>query len=558
MPTSTARFADFETAFSFLGEPIVAIAPDARIVFVNPAFITAFGGEADALRGRHLNHILADKNDNYAVNAVLAHLAEFGRWNGSLWFNGSEPDADAVMRQVDIDSVHTDASTVRYLIRINQRHMQDDYQAALREMAYQDELTGLANRALFRQILSYELAQAQRQKNQFALLFIDLDGFKQVNDSYGHDAGDMLLCRLAERMTSSLRKSDVVARMGGDEFVVIMNNVQDSDTVATVAEKLIREIQKPVTLGSLSLEVGCSIGISIYPGNGESAEQLLNSADAAMFRAKAQGGSHYFYFTDALNKELQETRVLEQEIAQGIAEKQFSPYFLPIYDTALETVIGLECLARWEHPERGVLSPLAFLPVATKAHLINGVLEQVLDKAFAHYAKWLNTLSVKLPLSINVTSRQFYQQDTFDVLNRLLDKHNLDADGLRIEVTESTLQQNGEVLLEKLGETKRNGLSIHLDDFGTGYSSLKSLQNLPISAIKIDRSFVRNLENNPTDRLITRAMIQLSHSLDIEVVAEGVETEVQKAFLMDNGCHLMQGFLLSEPVAADKVAALFG
>ncbi len=334
-----------------------------------------------------------------------------------------------------------------------------------------------------------------------------------------------------------------------------MNNVKDSETVAKVTEKLIREICKPVKSGANVIGVGCSVGISVYPDNGKTAEQLLQQADAAMYRAKHQGGNNYCYFSDALNQELQDIRLIEQQLSVGLAQSQFVPYFQPVIDKRLNKIVGIECLARWHHHERGVIGPLEFLPIAMRTGLLHQIFEQVLSKAFSAVKRWGQSSQHIIPLSINIASKQFYQQNTFDLIDELMKIHDLSAEHIRIEVTESTLQESGAELIEGLKRIRLAGFSITLDDFGTGYSSLRYLQQLPVDTLKIDGSFVRNLDNNPHDKVIVKAIIQLAETLDIVAVAEGVENQAQSKFLSNNNCHIMQGFLFSPALPEDNIMA---
>ena len=469
-------------------------------------------------------------------------------WQGELSLlteSGGLPVLVKVNQVSQVQGLHC------YLLQIEPLTEQSSNGTMLAQLAYKDGLTGLANRSLFNQLFDHEISQSQRLGLKFAMLFIDLDKFKQVNDSLGHDAGDLVLCTIASRLESSLRKSDVVARLGGDEFAVILNNVKDSDTVARVTEKLIREIKKPIKSGANIMQVGCSIGISVYPDNGEHAEALIQHADAAMYRAKHQSDSHYYYFSDALNRELQDMRLVEQQVLKGIEEQQFIPHFQPQIDVRSGHLIGIECLARWQHPQRGLLTAMEFIPVAVKLGVIQQVLELVLDQAFGSLREWHEVLEKPIPLSINIASNQFYQQQTFDAISSLLAAHQLQANAIRLEVTESTLQASGKDLVDRLKQVNMAGCSITLDEFGTGYSSLRYLQQLPVDTLKIDRSFVRNLDNNPHDKIIVKAIIQLAQTLGIEAIAEGVENQAQLEFLRLNDCHLMQGFLFSQAISGE-------
>lgn len=547
-------YSHYKIAFEYLSESILLADEKGVIQYANPAFCNEFHLNLPDLLDLQANTLICEnKNETNLIDA-RASLERTGYWAGNVWIKRS--GAESVLRRVQIDTAYKTSKQENdvflHILRIDGKGNYLENNAALQELAYHDDLTGLANRALFNQLLKHEITQSQRQDTRFALLFIDLDKFKQVNDSMGHDAGDFLLTTIADRMEKSLRKSDVVARLGGDEFVVIMNNIKESDTVANVAQKVIRQIQKPVTSGAHLLEVSCSVGISIFPENGDTADKILHHADAAMYQAKGQGGGSYFYFSDEFNRELEDTKKLENDIKDALKLKQFIPYFQPLIDHRSGSIVGIECLARWDHPTTGLRSPIEFIPIAKKVGLIHEVLLQVLQQALLSLSEWYKRFQCYVPLSINVTSKQFYQQQTFELLAKLLKDCGLETDAIRIEVTESALQENGKVLVEQLTKVSQAGFSITLDDFGTGFSSLRYLQQLPVDTLKIDRSFVRNIDNNPHDKIIVKAIIQLAHTLGIEAVAEGVETEQQQAFLLDNNCFIMQGHLYSPALPSEQ------
>jgi diguanylate cyclase (GGDEF)-like protein len=429
-------------------------------------------------------------------------------------------------------------------------------QSKLHHLAYHDELTGLSNRALFRQMLEHEINRSHRHSHKFAVLFIDLDRFKQVNDNLGHDAGDKVLCEVAERLKYVLRKSDVIARRGGDEFVVILNQLQDSDVVAGVVDKIIREISKPIRLGTQEANIGCSVGISLFPDNGVTSDALLQHADIAMYRAKNQGGKGYFYFSDEMSQEINDQLSLENMLLAGIEKSEFIPFYQPIVDVRTGETTGLECLARWYPEEKSILSPIEFLPVLKKMGMLHKVFLQIMEKALIDLSHWKEHYHIEIPLSVNISSQQFCAQETFEQMASMIKQSGLKEGSVNIDITESTLQENGDCLIEKLRWVQDTGFCVALDDFGTGYSSVKYLQELPLDTLKIDRSFVRNIENNPHDKVIIKAIIQLSKTLDIDVTAEGVETEEQKEFLERNDCFSMQGFFFSPAVEADKIPQL--
>ncbi len=557
--TADLHLNHLELAYDYVSDPIALVDNGQNLIYVNASFENTFGVDKKELIQRPVKDLLLflgnSSENNWAdIFESLVNQTK-SNWKGVadlISENGSMHKT-----KVSVSCLGNEQQILCYLLQFDAFIAIDLQEENLAQLAYRDSLTGLANRSLFNQLFDHEISHAERAKIRFAVLFIDLDKFKSVNDNMGHDAGDIVLCTIAQRLEQSLRKSDVIARLGGDEFAVLMNNIKDSDTVARVTEKLIREIKKPIKSGSQVMEVGCSIGISVYPDNGLDAEQLIQHADVAMYRAKHQGGSNYYYFSDALNRELQDIRLVEKQIVQALKEEQFIPHFQPVINQSSGKVVAIECLARWKHPQRGILAAMEFIPVALKIGLVQDVLNQVLKQAFSSLGVWHNQHDLNIPMSINITGAQFYQQNTFDLMAELLDKHQLTTNSIRLEVTESTLQDSGNDLVEQLKKVSLAGFSITLDDFGTGYSSLRFLQQLPVDTLKIDRSFVRNLDSNPHDKVIVKAIIQLAETLGIQAVAEGVENEQQRQFLTNNDCNIMQGYLFSPALSeADLTAYL--
>lgn len=557
--TADLHLNHLELAYDYVSDPIALVDNGQNLIYVNASFENTFGVDKKELIQRPVKDLLLflgnSSENNWAdIFKSLVNQTK-SNWKGVadlISENGSMHKT-----KVSVSCLGNEQQILCCLLQFDAFIAIDLQEENLAQLAYRDSLTGLANRSLFNQLFDHEISHAERAKIRFAVLFIDLDKFKSVNDNMGHDAGDIVLCTIAQRLEQSLRKSDVIARLGGDEFAVLMNNIKDSDTVARVTEKLIREIKKPIKSGSQVMEVGCSIGISVYPDNGLDAEQLIQHADVAMYRAKHQGGNNYYYFSDALNRELQDIRLVEKQIVQALKEEQFVPHFQPVINQSSGNVVAIECLARWKHPQRGILAAMEFIPVALKIGLVQDVLNQVLKQAFSSLGVWHNQHNLNIPMSINITGAQFYQQNTFDLMAELLDKHQLTTNSIRLEVTESTLQDSGNDLVEQLKKISLAGFSITLDDFGTGYSSLRFLQQLPVDTLKIDRSFVRNLDSNPHDKVIVKAIIQLAETLGIQAVAEGVENEQQRQFLTNNDCNIMQGYLFSPALSeADLTAYL--
>ncbi|TDF42080.1 EAL domain-containing protein [Alteromonadaceae bacterium M269] len=546
----------YQQIFELSNEAVLVTDTEFNIQYVNPRFEARMNVSHESLiESSVLDMVLLDGNPPCGED-IQGGLDEQNTWLGPL--NPLVKKSDSVRYQLRFKALFEAGLLSGYLITLleEQSKPSQSDQSKLHHLAYHDELTGLSNRALFQQMLEHEINRSHRHGNKFAVLFIDLDRFKQVNDSLGHDAGDKVLCEVADRLKYILRKSDVIARRGGDEFVVILNQLQDSEVVAGVVDKLIREISKPISMGTQEANIGCSVGISLFPDNGETSEALLQHADIAMYRAKNQGGKSYFYFSDEMSQEINDQLSLENMLRLGIERSEFVPFYQPILDVRSGETIGLECLARWQPEDKGTLNPIEFLPVLKKMGLLHKVFLQIMEKSIADLCHWKEQYHIEIPLSVNISSQQFCAQETFEQMASMLDKSGLKTGTVNIDITESTLQENGDCLIEKLRWVQDTGFCVALDDFGTGYSSVKYLQELPLDTLKIDRSFIRNIENNPHDKVIIKAIIQLSKTLDIEVTAEGVETKEQKEFLERNDCFLMQGFYFSPAVEAQKIPQL--
>lgn len=540
-----------QLAYQCFSDPLLVMDNDGRICYANPAFCEQFAYPFHELAQKWVTMLFATGNGLGQFEHLARQLVADRHCTRTLKLTGKQGESASYKVQFDL-LLDENQQPQGFLMRPKlQPNMVETHK--LQQLAYQDALTGLANRTLFERLLEHELCQAQRHGDKFALMFIDLDKFKHVNDSLGHDAGDHLLVTLAERLRKTLRKSDVIARLGGDEFVVIINNLTSTDTLALVAQKLVRQLCLPVKVANQEAQVGCSIGISIYPDNGKDASMLLGHADLAMYRAKEEGGVGYRYFCDSLSQQQRDTELMQKQIELGLQQGEFVPYFQPIYQVETGQCIGLECLARWQHSEQGLLEPLSFLPVAQQYRQISRILLQILDQAFARLRQWRAELDLHVPLYINLTRQEFYQSETFSQIHALLEKHGLGNKDIRIDVTESTLQQRGETRQLADQVPPGAGFALSVDDFGTGYSSVKNLEALPLDVLKIDQSFVRNIEYHSHDKVVISAVVTLAQSLGIQTIAEGVETPAQRDFLLEQGCTQMQGHLFCPATSAEAL-----
>jgi diguanylate cyclase (GGDEF)-like protein len=437
--------------------------------------------------------------------------------------------------------------------------LEDEREAAelatveIEHLAYHDALTGLPNRPLFIDRLIVSLAQASRANNRLAVFFLDLDRFKDINDSLGHSTGDQLLKEVAERIRRCIREGDTVARMGGDEFTLLIPQIDNVEDAAKIAQKIIETLKIPFFINERELFVTTSVGISIFPNDGADPETLVRNADTAMYRAKDQGRDNYQLYAPAMNARALERLALENMLRKALSQKELVLFYQPLVDVETRVISGVEALIRWRHPELGLLSPAHFISVAEMSGLIVPIGEWVLLTACKQAKAWHRKLDQKIKVSVNLSARQFQQPDLTNQVRRALEDSGLDPASLELEITESNAMQNAENTIYTLRELKNLGVRIAMDDFGTGYSSLNYLKRFPIDTLKLDQSFVREVVTDPTDAAIVSAVINMSHSLKLSVVAEGVETEEQFEFLRKEGCDKIQGFLYSAPLAAEAL-----
>ncbi len=418
----------------------------------------------------------------------------------------------------------------------------------VKHLAFHDPLTNLPNRLLFSDRLTLAVAQAHRHNQRLAVLFLDLDRFKVINDSLGHSVGDELLRQVAERIQEYVREGDTVARLGGDEFTLLVPGITAEEDAAKIAKKICDAIHDPFWIDGRELFVTTSMGVAVYPSDGHDAETLVRNADSAMYRAKEQGRDNYQLYTPAMNAKAVERLSLESRLRQAVANDELELHFQPFFDLKTAEVLGAEALLRWRHPELGLIPPGEFIPIAELSGLIVPIGEWVLRTACAEARKWHASGFASLTVSVNLSSRQFQQSDLVSQVTSALTETGLEPDKLDLEITESNAMQNAEQSINTLRGLKKQGVRISMDDFGTGYSSLNYLKRFPIDRIKLDQSFVRDLPGDKDDAAIAMAVIAMGQSLELVVIAEGVETEEQLTFLKDRNCDQLQGFLFSRPL----------
>lgn len=467
--------------------------------------------------------------------------------------------ADFILKPVNVEEllVAAERAVERRQLLIERRQyeatLERRVEEATRDLAYlaqYDSLTGLANRGLFRDRLAQALARADRHERLVALLFLDLDGFKAINDTLGHDAGDNLLKTVADRLRGCVRRADTVARLGGDEFAVILEGVSRIGDATAVAQKILDTVALPFILNGQEVFVTTSIGIAVYRRDGEDAEALTKNADTAMYRAKEQGRSTYQIYTADLHEKILQRLALESGLRRALERGEFLLYYQPRVNLRSGAITGMEALLRWRHPERGLVSPVEFIPVAEESGLIIPIGEWVLREACAQSRAWHAAGLPRLRVAVNLSARQFRHKDLAEAVARIVAETGLEPEWLELELTEGFLMENTQASSATLAALKAMGLRISIDDFGTGYSSLNYLQRFPIDTLKIDQSFVRGIPTDPDAAAIVTAIIALAHSLRLEVVAEGAETKEQIEFLKAQGCDEIQGYLFSPPLPA--------
>ena len=417
-------------------------------------------------------------------------------------------------------------------------------------LAYHDALTGLPNRPLFIDRLIIALAQASRGRHQLAVLFLDLDRFKDINDSIGHSIGDALLKSLAERIQRCVRDGDTVARFGGDEFTLLIPRIEQIEEAAKIAQKIIETVKIPFVIQEHELFVTASIGVSVFPADGQDPETLVRNADTAMYRAKEQGRDSYRLYAPAMNARALERLALENMLRKAIAQDELVLHYQPLIDTQTHAVVGAEALLRWRHPELGLLLPAHFISTAETSGLILSLGDWVLETACIQARAWQRR-NPNIFVSVNLSARQFQQSDLVEQIRRILDGTGLRPSALQLEITESNAMQNAENTIRTLRELKALGVRIAMDDFGTGYSSLSYLKRFPIDVLKLDSTFINDITTDASSAAIVSASIAMAHSLGLNVVAEGVETETQMAMLSKESCDVLQGFLFSGPLTAE-------
>jgi diguanylate cyclase (GGDEF)-like protein/PAS domain S-box-containing protein len=536
-------------------EAVVIYDASRCVVSVNKAYTAISGYPAAEVIGVPAELFRSEEHGETFFSALWNAVGQTGRWQGEI--RRRRKNGEVYPSLSSISAVKDPSgNTTHYVLVFNDISSFKQYEAKLEFLAHHDVLTQLPNRALFLDRLQEALKRAHRHRNTVGLLFIDLDRFKTINDSLGHQVGDELLQTVAQRLTACVRESDVVARLGGDEFTVLLDDLSDLNDAGKVAAKLLAELASPIVLGGHELAVSGSIGISCYPQDGGDAESLLKNADMAMYTAKEAGRNMYRFFAADMNQRVQETLVMTNDLRRALQRGEFVLHYQPRIQLASGRITGVEALIRWQHPELGLVLPAKFIALAEETGLIMPIGEWVF-RAVCEQVKYWRSSGVPISrVAVNLSPRQFQQADLTGRISSILREAGLHGTDLEVEITEGMAMQDPAASVRMLQELKAAGITISIDDFGTGHSSLNYLKRFPIDHLKVDRSFVRDLQDRPEDVAIVRAIIALAKGLGLSVIAEGVETEAQRNLLHIFGCDQAQGYLFSKPLPAQDVEKL--
>ncbi|QDQ27379.1 EAL domain-containing protein [Chitinimonas arctica] len=539
--------------FDNTAEAIMVIAPDNHIASVNRAFTEMLGYATDEIVGQPSSVMRDATIDPEVYENINRQYINHGAWQGEVPFRRKSGETFTAWAQINVvRDVTGRIGDVVALIR----DISDAKQAQERilHLARFDALTQLPNRAYFRELAEEAIAEAHRHHEHRALLFVDLDHFKTINDSLGHDVGDQLLKEVAGRLHDALRAGDVVGRLGGDEFVVLLRNLDEGEDASYVANRMLARLAQPFQLNEHELVVTPSLGISLYPVDGEDYDTLVRNADAAMYHAKENGRNTYRFYTADMNARALEILSVENQLRRALERDEFVLHYQPQVDMGSGRIVGVEALIRWRHPERGLVGPMQFIPIAEERGLIGAIGQWVLREACRQNQAWQAEGLPPIEVAVNLSAMQFYGRDLAQDITAILAETGLAPRWLALEVTESVIVQDVESTIATLAALKGMGLKLAIDDFGTGYSSLSYLKRFKVDKLKVDRSFVMDVPGDADDSAITRAIVNLARNLGLQVIAEGVETPEQWSFLKNEGCDEVQGYLISPPLPAEDLA----
>ncbi len=542
------------TVFDTTSEGILVTDADTRIITVNPAFTRITGYQAEEVLGRKPNLLSSGRHNKAYYEQMWQTLDTRGSWSGEIW--NRYKDGSVFPEWLSIVSIKDNEGQVtEYVAVFSDITVRKRNEEKIQRQANFDALTGLPNRTLLSDRLDRAVSRAHRESRKMALLFIDLDRFKVVNDTLGHVVGDQLLQQVSERLLNCVREVDTVARFGGDEFVILLGDIDKAEYAAEVAKHVITVLGGELDLAGRQVFIGASTGISLYPDDAQDADTLMRNADMAMYRAKDAGRNNYQFFTRAMNNQVEQQLELESDLRQALVRNELVLQYQPIVDVSENRMVGVEALIRWRHPGRGLVMPGQFIDLAEDTGQIAAIGRWVLATACRQLAQWRRQ-GLDLKINVNLSSRQLSTGLQVAEIEQLVRQNDLQGRLLTLEITEGLLFDGGEPTLDWMRQVRELGVELAVDDFGTGYSSLSYLKRFPMNVIKIDRTFIRDLPGDDGDASLVQSMVAIADSLGLKVVAEGVESSEQAAFLAQQGCATMQGYLFSKPVWADDIPGL--
>jgi diguanylate cyclase (GGDEF)-like protein/PAS domain S-box-containing protein len=523
-----------------------------HVVSVNPAFVELTGYSAEQALGQPSSMLRCERQSPEFYRDLWNALEREGHWQGELWVQRRDGEAFLALLKV-VMVPGSDGGPERYVGVFHDITEMRRKELHIRHLAFHDALTGLPNRPLLLDRLDQAIASARRDRDPLGLMFIDLDRFKAINDSLGHDAGNSLLKEVADRLSRCLRQADTVARLGGDEFVVLLRRVDMPENYGTVAQRIIASLSMPMTLDGYVVQIGASIGIACFPDDGRDSSELMKHADAAMYAAKAAGRGSYRFFQPSMTDKAMQRLQLEMQLRSAVPNGELELFYQPKVSLDTGVVCGLEALVRWRHPRLGLLPPGEFVPLAEATGIIGALGDWVLEEACRQASAWLAGGLGRIRIAVNISVRQMQRNDLVERIVGLTQQYRIAPSDLEVELTESVLMASPQEIAGVLTRLRDIGVVVGIDDFGTGYSSLAYLRRLPIDLLKIDRSFVSNADRDEGDAQVVKLILALARALKLDVVAEGVETESQAAFLRSCGCSTAQGYLYSRPQPAAKI-----
>ncbi len=524
------------------------------IRMVNRAFSQVTGYRNEEILGKTPNILISGKHEPVFYQELWESLLQQGKWQGEIW--NKRKNGEIYPEWLNVSTVRDHQGEIESFVAVfHDISERKRHEEIIAYQAFHDALTGLPNRLLFNDRLMRALTQARREQyRQVAVLLLDLDRFKLINDTLGHSIGDALLKNVADRLRNCLRESDTVARQGGDEFTILLPHIDHPDHAVQVARKILDAMKPPVLLGGKELFISPSIGLSFFPDHGDDADWLIKKADIAMYRVKAEGRANFHIYSKELDAKSSQRLELESELNNALEHEEFILHYQPQIDLASGAVYGSEALIRWNHPSMGLIQPVDFIPLTEENGLIVPIGAWVMHAACRQAAAWNTDRQEPWLMAVNLSPRQFHREDVVKLVKKALEESGLPPEQLEMEITESLAMADVDYTIRTLHALKDLGVKLAIDDFGTGYSSLSYLKKMPVATLKIDRSFVHDITTDPDDSAIVSAVIGLAHSLDMGVIAEGVETEAQLRLLRELGCNSAQGYFFSPPLAPDKIS----